>query len=69
MINKIYFEKIIILKYFVDLIYNSVKMRFYCNSYYTQSISVLVMSNELDKYDDVAQWDLNLPDGKHAVRL
>lgn len=27
------------------------------------------MSNELDKYDDVAQWDLNLPDGKHAVRF
>ena len=26
------------------------------------------MSNDLDSYDDVAQWDLNLPDGKHCVR-
>ncbi|KAL5257509.1 hypothetical protein ACHWQZ_G012453 [Mnemiopsis leidyi] len=27
------------------------------------------MSNDLDSYDDVAQWDLNLPDGKHSVRF
>jgi len=27
------------------------------------------MSNDLDSYDDVAQWDLNLPDGKHCVRF
>ena len=28
-----------------------------------------MISNDPEGYDDVAQWDLSLPDGKHTVRL